>query len=223
MITISRVDGLKDAQFQVQTAVLDYLTTHVRQNMGAHKVALIGHSYGAYLSAASANHSSVDSVVLTGFSGFFDHFAPFVSGAGLRVAKLHDPRRWGSLNSTFLTSSDLFAETYAYYKEPYFEHRIAKWTYDVGSEPFAVGELISLLASYNNFNNITAPVLVLQGQYDISACGGNCVGFVEEDNLRKYVFKDAKSIEVVNDLPAGYVYSSYQSHSKELTYLLGIT
>ena len=193
------------AQFQVQTAVLDYITTHVRQNLGAHKVALVGHSYGAYLSAASANHSNVDSVVLTGFSGFFDHFAPFVAGAGLRVAKMHDPHRWGSLNSTFLTSSDLFAETYVYFKEPYFEHRIAKWTHEVASEPFAVGELISLLASYNNFHNITAPVLVLQGQYDVSACGGNCVGFVEEDKLRQHVFKGARSIGVVNNLPAGYV------------------
>lgn len=207
----------------METVVLDYLITHARQNMGAHKVALIGHSYGAYLSGASANHSSVDSVVFTGFSGFFDHFAPFVAGAELRVAKLHDPLRWGSLNSTFLTNSDLFAETYGYFKEPYFEHRIAKWTYEVASEPFAVGELISLLASYNNFHNITAPVLVLQGQYDVSACGGNCVGFLEEEKLRKHVFKGAGSIAVVDDLPAGYVTPLSKITYKELTYLLATT
>lgn len=171
--------------------------------MAASKVALVGHSYGAYLSAASANHTAVDAVVLTGFSGSFVHFAPFVAGADLHVAKLLDPKRWGSLTSTYLMTSDLFSETYVYFKEPFFKHSIAKWTHEVASEPFAVGELISLLAEYNNFNNVTAPVFVLQGQFDVSACGGNCVDFVKEETLRTDVFESAKSIQVVNDLPAG--------------------
>ncbi|KAF1972412.1 alpha/beta-hydrolase [Bimuria novae-zelandiae CBS 107.79] len=182
----SKVEGLFDAQFQVETAVLGYLTAYARGTMAAKKVALVGHSYGAYLSAGSANHSAVDAVVLTGFSGIFDYFAPFVAGAGLRVAKLQDPKRWRSLDSTYLTSSDLFAETY------------------IASEPFAIGELLSLLASYNGFHGVTAPILVLQGQFDVSACGSNCVDILDEETLRKKVFKTAKSIELFNDLPAGH-------------------
>lgn len=171
--------------------------------MAAQKVVLAGHSYGAYLSAASANHTAVDAVVLTGFSGSLKYFAPFLAGAGLRVAKLRNPKRWASLNSTYLTSSDLYAETYVYFKEPFFEHRVAKWTYEVASEPFAVGELPSLLATFDNYNGVAAPVLVLQGQFDLSACQGNCVKTMNETILRDEVFRNASTIQLVNDLPAG--------------------
>ena len=100
-------------------------------------------------------------------------------------------------------TADLYSETYGYFKEPFFKHEVANWSHEAASEPFGVGELISLLADYNNFNNVTAPVLLLQGQFDVSACGGNCVDFLEEGGLRKDVFESAKSIQLVNDLPAG--------------------
>lgn len=200
-----RVDALWDAQFQVETAVLDSLIAYARETTKVKKLALIGHSYGAYLSAASANHTAVDAVVLSGFSGSFDYFAPFVAGAALRVARLQDPKRWGRLDSNYLIASDLFAEAYIYFAEPYFEHRIVEWTHNTMAEPFAAGELPSLLASYNNFNNVTAPVLVIQGQFDVSACGGNCVGLVDQDTLRQQLFSLAELIQTIDDLPAGYV------------------
>ncbi|CAI6331619.1 unnamed protein product [Periconia digitata] len=201
----SKVDALQDAQFQVQTAVLDELIVYARKIMNAKHVGLIGHSYGSYLSAGSANHSDVDAVVLTGFSGAFDYFTPFVAGAGFRIANQQNTSRWGDLDSAYLTTSDIYATTYIYYKEPYFEQRVAEWNHHVAAEPFAVGELPSLLASYNNFHNVTAPVLLLQGQFDLSACGGNCLGFpkLKDEALRDDVFQNAKSIEVINDLPAG--------------------
>jgi hypothetical protein len=107
------------------------------------------------------------------------------------------------LDSVYLTSSDVYTTTYIYFKNPYFEHRVAEWTHNVAAEPFSVAELPSLLASYNNFDNVTAPVLILQGQYDVSACGGNCVHFLDQSWLRDHVFKTAKTIETVKDLPAG--------------------
>jgi pimeloyl-ACP methyl ester carboxylesterase len=109
--------------------------------MNATKIGLIGHSYGSYISAGSASQSKVDAVILTGFSGNFSYFGPFIAGAGFRVAKIQDPLRWGALDSAYLTSSDLYAETFAYYTAPYFEHRVAEWSYNVGSEPFALAEL----------------------------------------------------------------------------------
>jgi pimeloyl-ACP methyl ester carboxylesterase len=171
--------------------------------MKANKVALVGHSYGSYLSAGSANHTDVDAVVLTGFSGSFANFAPFVSGSSWRVARDKNPQRWGNLDPVYLTPVDVYATTYAYFKEPFFEHRVAEWTHNVAAEPFAVGELPSLLASYSNFHNVTAPVLVQQGLYDVSACGGYCIGIVEEKNLRDTVFRSAKALNTVNNLPAG--------------------
>lgn len=185
----------------METVVLNALVAHARQNLHALKVGLVGHSYGSYLTAASASQVPVDAIVLTGFSGRFDYFAPFLAGASLRVAQLQDPRRWGHLDSGYLTASDIYATAYIYFTEPYYDHRVAEWAHEEGSEPFAVGELPSLLKTTIAYDNITAPVLVLQGQFDLSACGGNCVGVV---NGTKNIFTKAKVLEYVDNLPAGY-------------------
>jgi hypothetical protein len=106
------------------------------------------------------------------------------------------------LDSAYLTSSDLYAETYAYYTEPYFEHRVAEWSYNVGSEPFSVAELPTLLGASIEYGAITGSVLVIQGQYDVSACGGNCVGLLAATEA---LFTGARAVETIGDLPAGYV------------------
>ncbi|KAK7937793.1 alpha/beta-hydrolase [Apiospora aurea] len=196
----SRIDPLTDAQFQVQVAVLNALVEHVRNNaaspLPAHKVVLLGHSYGAYLSAAAAasnqSRNSVDAVLLTGFAGGFSHFGPFLAGAGLRVARDRRPRRWGALDPGYLTTADRYADAY---------RRVAAWTHERGSEPFAAGELPSLLATSITYRDITAPVQIVQGRYDVSACGGNCAGQLDEirGNLT-----GARVVETVEDLPAGH-------------------
>ncbi|KAM6476450.1 alpha/beta-hydrolase [Trichoderma sp. SZMC 28011] len=196
-----KVNSLTDAQFQVEVAVLEGLVNYAKTKAHATKVALVGHSYGSYISSAAASNIAVDGLVLTGFSGTFDYFPPFVAGASLRVARTQNPLRWGKLDSGYLTTADLYAETYVYYAAPYFEHSVAEYTFNVGSEPFAVGELPSLLATTINYKNIKAPVYVLQGQFDVSACGGNCVGVV---NNTKTIFTGSKALEYVEDLPAGH-------------------
>ncbi|RYC61694.1 hypothetical protein CHU98_g4513 [Xylaria longipes] len=197
----SKVNALNDAQFQVETAVLNSLVDYAHNTMNATKVGLVGHSYGSYITAASASQSKVDAIILTGFSGNFSYFGPFVAGAGFRVARMQDPLRWGALDSGYLTSSDLYAETYTYYTEPYFEHRIAEWSYNVGSEPFALAELPTVLSTTIDYEAIKGSVLVLQGQYDVSACGGNCVGLLEATGA---LFSGATAVETVDDLPSGH-------------------
>ncbi|KAI4861937.1 alpha/beta-hydrolase [Hypoxylon rubiginosum] len=201
----SKVDALSDAQFQVEAAVLDSLVDYAHQVVKSSKVALVGHSYGSYLSVASAasKTTAVDATVLTGFAGNFTYFNPFLAGSAFRVARLQDPKRWGSLDPGYLTSADLYAETYVYFgEERDFERRVAEWSHYVGSEPFAVGELPSLLASSPlDFAAVTSPVLVLQGQFDLSACGGNCVGLLDP---LKATFAGAKTVETVDNLPAGH-------------------
>lgn len=199
---LNSVDAYQDAQFQVETAVLNSLTTYGRQRTNASKVALVGHSYGAYLSAQSAANlgPEVDALILTGFSGTLEYFAPFAAGAGFRVARLQDPQRWGGLQPGYLTASDVYAETFAYFASPYFEHRVAEWAYSVASEPFAVAELATLMAADMAYENVTAATLVLQGRYDESACGGDCVGLL--DTLREN-FTAAAGLRTVDDLLAG--------------------
>ncbi|KAH8646665.1 Alpha/Beta hydrolase protein [Xylariales sp. PMI_506] len=204
----SKVDSHFDAQFQVETAVLSSLITYARTSAGATKVVLVGHSYGAYISVATAGLASaaaqqVDAVVLTGFSGTFDYFGPFVAGAGFRVARLQDPARWSALDPGYLTSSDLYAETYAYfaYSPALFDRAVAQWAYDVASEPFAVGELPTVLVADVAYANVTAPVLLLQGRYDVSACGGDCIGVLD---AIKGNFTSSSAVEIVDDLPSGH-------------------
>ncbi|KAH8810725.1 Alpha/Beta hydrolase protein [Xylogone sp. PMI_703] len=198
--TSSKVDPISDAQFQVETAVLNSLISYGRKATSAKKVALVGHSYGAYLSAASASQVPVDAVVLTGFSGTFDYFAPFIAGASFRIAKLQNPLRWGGLHSGYITSADLYALTYVYFASN-FDRSVAEWTFNTESEPFALGELPSLLATTITYSDIKAPVLVLQGRYDVSACGGDCVGLLEKT---KSLFTGSKTVETVDNLPAGH-------------------
>ncbi|KAK8091699.1 alpha/beta-hydrolase [Apiospora hydei] len=205
----SRVNSLTDAQFQVQVAVLGSLVSHIRTASTAptpaRKTVLIGHSYGAYLTAAAAasnqSRNAIDALILTGFAGGFSHFAPFLAGAGLRVARDQRPRRWGALDAGYLTTADRYADAYIYYHDGDYERRVAEWTHERGSEPFAVGELPSLLATNITYEDITAPVQIVQGRYDVSACGGNCDGQLGEirGNLT-----GAKVVETVEDLPAGH-------------------
>lgn len=199
---LNRVDAYSDAQFQVEVSVLNSLVAYARQTAGANKVVLVGHSYGAYISTQSAAllGSSVDALVLTGFSGTLEYFGPFGAGIGFRVASAQDPERWGHLGPGYLTSSDLYAETFAYFASPYFEHRVAEWSYNVASEPFAVAELPTLLAATIGYGNVTAPTLVLQGKYDTSACGGYCVGLLDGLSAN---FTAAAALRTVDDLPSG--------------------
>lgn len=142
----------------------------------------------------------MDAVVLTGFAGGFAHFAPFLAGAGLRVARDRRPDRWGALDTGYLTTVDLYSDAYIYYHDGDYERRVAEWTHDRGSEPFAVGELPSLLATNITYGAVQAPVQMVQGFYDVSACGGNCTGQLSEfrGNLT-----GASVVETVEDLPAG--------------------
>jgi pimeloyl-ACP methyl ester carboxylesterase len=152
------------------------------------------------LSAASASQIDVDALVLTGFSGTFAYFGPFLAGSGLRVAQTQSPRRWGDLDSAYLISADEFDEAYIYFAEPYFERSVAKWAFEVASEPFAVGELPSLMATNIDYSNITSPVYILQGKFDVSACGGNCVGLLDNSTT---LFNGSRVVDWVDDLPAG--------------------
>ncbi|KAM3068406.1 hypothetical protein ACMFMG_009542 [Clarireedia jacksonii] len=197
----SKVNSTHDAQFPVEVSILSQLVSFSKTYFNTTRIALIGHSYGSYISAAASSQMNVSALILTGFSGTTNFFGPFLAGSGFRVANTHNPRRWGDLDSGFLTAADLYAETYVYFASPHFEHRVAEWTYNVASEPFAVAELPTLLASSIEFGNIKAPVLVAQGRYDVSSCGGDCVGLI--NTTTRGLFTGTNGFEYVDDLEAG--------------------
>ncbi|RAH68264.1 alpha/beta fold hydrolase [Aspergillus aculeatinus CBS 121060] len=197
----SRVDGLFDAQFQVETAVLNSLVDYARRLPHVSKVGLVGHSYGSYLAAASAASVAVDALVLTGFSSAFDYFGYFLAGSHLRQARTLSPSRWGTLDSAYLTAGDQYAVAYYGFAAPHFDPQVAQWAATVEGEPFAVGELPSLLASPIQYSRITAPVYLVQGQFDLSSCGGNCKGQLENSPA---TFNNSHVVSWVDDLPAGH-------------------
>ncbi|KAK1252045.1 hypothetical protein MKX08_003232 [Trichoderma sp. CBMAI-0020] len=191
----SPANSLTDAQFGVETAILNHLVHYARTTVSASKAALVEHSYGAYLSAATASQIAVDAVVLTGFSGTSQFFAPFVAGSSLRVAKIQDPLLWEHLDSGYLTSSDFTPKSTASLPP----HSLSIGWPDgtlTDSQAFGVGGLPSLLATEIPYDNITAPVLVFQGQYDLPSCGGNCLGLL---NRTSELFSNAKVVETVDD------------------------
>ncbi|RAH84237.1 alpha/beta-hydrolase [Aspergillus japonicus CBS 114.51] len=197
----SKVDGLFDAQFQVETAVLNGLVDYARRLPHVSKVGLVGHSYGSYLAAASAASITVDALVLTGFSTAFDYFGFFLAGSHLRQARTLSPTRWGRLDSAYLTAGDQYAVAYYGFAAPHFDSQVAQWAATVEGEPFAVGELPSLLASPVQYSRITAPVYLVQGQFDLSSCGGNCKGQLENSPA---TFNSSQVVSWVDDLPAGH-------------------
>lgn len=77
---------------------------------------------------------------------------------------------------------------------------MAEWSHNIASEPFAVAELPTLVAADIAYNNITAATMVLQGRYDESACGGDCIGLL--DTLSEN-FTAAAVLHTIDDLPAG--------------------
>ena len=77
---------------------------------------------------------------------------------------------------------------------------MAKWTFEVSTQPFAVGEFPLLLNTTIDYTSITAPIYMLQGQYDVSACGGNYVGQLSATAAE---FLGSKAVKWGDDLPAG--------------------
>ncbi|KUJ13619.1 alpha/beta-hydrolase [Mollisia scopiformis] len=206
----SRPDPVTEVQYPVQVEMLTTLAKLVKTRQSLYtlgvkvnKIVHVAHSFGSFIalsSTASSPTGLVDGVVLTGFSGYFQWLSLFTSGGQARVAALSQPSNWGSLPHGYLTPVDIYALSYGGFKSPYFDHGIAQSLFDQ-QYPFAIGELLSAGATVLNLSAIEVPVQVVEGAYDLTACGGNCIGVVNETAS---FFPNSKNVEVNGSFNAGH-------------------
>lgn len=160
-------------QFAPQVSILSTLT-HLLQlpnspytlNTRIHKVVQVGHSFGAFLSAAvlatpatTPSQNTGDALILTGFSGRFEWLSLFTAGGQARVAALQRPDKWGALPHGYLVPADGYAAAYGGFKSPFFERRVAEWLYD-NQSPYAIGEGLTGVTWPLDFGAIKVPVQV---------------------------------------------------------------
>ncbi len=159
-------------QFAPQVSILTTLT-HLLQlpsspytlNTPIRKVVQVGHSFGAFLSAAvlatttPTTPNTGDGLVLTGFSGRFEWLSLFTAGGQARVAALQRPDRWGALQHGYLVPVDGYAAAYGGFKAPFFERRVAEWLYQRQS-PYAVGEGLTGVTWPLDWGLVKVPVQV---------------------------------------------------------------
>ncbi len=162
---------LTRVQFAPQVSILATLTRLLQLpsspytlNTRIRKVVQVGHSFGAFLSAAvlattDQSTSAGDGLVLTGFSGRFEWLSLFTSGGQARVAALQRPEKWGSLAHGYLVPVDQYSAAYGGFKSPFFEKRVAEWLYGA-QKPFAIGEGLTGVTWPLDFGAIKVPVQV---------------------------------------------------------------
>ncbi|KAH6629945.1 Alpha/Beta hydrolase protein, partial [Chaetomium sp. MPI-SDFR-AT-0129] len=192
----TRPDPISHAQAAPQVEILTTLTKLVQQpnspytgGTAVNRVVHIGHSFGAFLvlaaQAATSQQPSPsggsglgDAVVLTGYSGLYNWLSLFTGGSQVRIAAQADPKKWSGLPRGYVVPADLYSASYGGFKTPYFDREVAEWLYDT-QQPIALGDLVTAGTLTIDLANIKVPVQVVQGRYDLTACGGFCDGLLD--------------------------------------------
>ncbi len=181
----TRPSPLTRVQFAPQVSILASLTSLLQRpsspytlNTRIRKVVQVGHSFGAFVSAAvlattptTPPTNAGDALILTGFSGRFDWITPVVAGLQPRVAALQFPDKWGRLPHGYLVPTDEYAVVYAGFKSPGFDRRAADWLYSHQS-PYAIAEAPTSGLWPLDFGLVTVPVQVCLPFHDLSPVGG---------------------------------------------------
>ncbi|KAK4119018.1 alpha/beta-hydrolase [Parathielavia appendiculata] len=220
--TSDRPSPITQVQFAPQVAILNSLTRLLQRssspytlNTPIRKVVHIGHSFGAFVAAAALatappgttttpgtlpHPAPGDALVLTGFSGRFEWLSLFTAGGQARVAALQFPHKWAHLPHGYMVPVDAYAAAYGGFRSPFFDRRVAEWLYEHQS-PYAIGEALTAGAWALDFGSIAVPVQVVQGRYDLTACGGNCGGVLDGTAA---LFTGSPKVEVNGDFEGGH-------------------
>jgi pimeloyl-ACP methyl ester carboxylesterase len=184
----SRASGYEN-QFAPQLELLTSIIKAVRQNkytddIKAAKVALIGHSYGSWLSNAvlAKTPELVDAAALTGISypNATDPAAQTISWVleifAARIANMlpaaSRPQFAETLDTGYLSFGDIFGYIQGFLHQPNYEVAAAEYSFKV-SQALAISELLTGTTSVSP--EYKGKVLVTSGQFDALLCNGDCV------------------------------------------------
>ncbi|KAK3117589.1 hypothetical protein LTR53_000914 [Teratosphaeriaceae sp. CCFEE 6253] len=184
----SIVDPYAIQQLQIELAVLEALTTKLREGMLAScvpkptgKVLHVGHSYGSILSHAlvAAAPALSDGIVLTGYSTSAAFQGEFLINTGFHLARENQPERFGNCSTGSLTWPDELANQFSFLTYPYFDPAVLAYT-EAHKYPFSLGEILTGSVMSFNASAFTGPVLMISGDTDLIFCGSDCVGILEQ-------------------------------------------
>ncbi|KAJ4113825.1 hypothetical protein NW765_011432 [Fusarium oxysporum] len=157
------------------------------------KLAAMGFSFGSFIThfAVAENPTIADAAILTAINynttglnakGLIRSFVP-------RVASLQNPRRFGLLNSGYLTWVDAIAQLNTYFKYPYYDLPTASYCEEY-KQAFAIGEFLTIADGDFDASGFTGAALAITGETDYIICDGECRGIFEEP--ARTIWKNAK-------------------------------
>ncbi|KAJ2916917.1 hypothetical protein MD484_g3486, partial [Candolleomyces efflorescens] len=172
----AKPDGISKVQTATEVEIAAQLAKYLRGNPQGHnfsRVIGIGHSYGSVqlVGVAGKYGNLLDATILTGFSTSDQFVLPAIATFGWEIASLNNPKRFGGLQSSYITPHDISNIQQNFFRFGNYDPAIlqaaedTKWT-------ATLGELLTQGAS--PAFNYTNPVLVVTGDKDYIFCGGNC-------------------------------------------------
>ncbi|TFK22243.1 alpha/beta-hydrolase [Coprinopsis marcescibilis] len=169
-------DGIKEVQTATEVEIAAQLGLHLKSRPSGqqfNRVVAVGHSYGSVqLIGVASNHGNLfDATVLTGFAPFSGGFLSAFSGFGMTIAAIQEPKRFGSLHSSYLATANIVADQQLFFRFPNFDPAVLRAS-EATKQTATLGELITQGASVAA--NYTNPVFALTGDKDYIFCGGDC-------------------------------------------------
>ncbi|KAL4871856.1 hypothetical protein BDV12DRAFT_205706 [Aspergillus spectabilis] len=177
------------------------------------KIVHVGHSFGSLVvnSLVAKSPHLADAVILTGFGHDFSWSANFQLCWGFEIAELNNPRRFAGYDSGYLTWGDEFDNQCAAFTYPYFDPRILRKA-ESTKAPFAIAELLSFGITEVVAPGFTGPVLILNGEQDLSFCGGDCHGVLDApDSPSSSVFPNASLLAAYIHPNAGHAVNLHRN------------
>jgi len=137
------------------------------------KVVGVGHGYGSsqLLGVAEKYSGLLDGMVLMSSAPDIPALLTSLATSSISIASLKNNTRFGSLNFSYLVSGDIYDAQRSLFHYPYFDPAVLQ-AYEDTKATVTLGVLLTLQPA--PAFNFTKPVLVVAGDKDYRACGGNC-------------------------------------------------
>ncbi|KAF6742460.1 hypothetical protein DFP72DRAFT_1105911 [Ephemerocybe angulata] len=137
------------------------------------RVVGVGHSYGSVtLFGLVEKYGNVlDAMVLTAFAPLGGFAFSAFAAVGWTIASVGDPKRFGSLPSSYMISEGLSNDQHSFFRYGNYEPAVLRSAFNA-REASTLGEVLS--AGGGPALNYTNPLLIVTGDKDYPNCGGNC-------------------------------------------------
>ncbi|KAF9466674.1 hypothetical protein BDZ94DRAFT_1319199 [Collybia nuda] len=133
----------------------------------------VGHSFGSLqLSGLASKYGNLfDASILTGFSSYSGGQKASLVAFGLTIASQQNPKRFGSLSSSYLATEGIYNDQMNFFRYPSFNFSALQLALDTKGT-LTIGELLT--QSTSPALNYTKPVFIVTGDKVFIFCGGDC-------------------------------------------------